>query len=76
MELRPGHRVHGVVGYDPLFWVNHTAAMLRANVNRLIRRTWCTTKRADRLADHLALYVHFHNTVLLPRRRRQKKQPS
>ncbi len=59
-------------GYDPLFWVNHGAAMLRANVNRLVRRTWCTTKRADRLADHLAIYAHFHNTEILPRRRRER----
>jgi hypothetical protein len=36
-------------GFDPLFSFNHTAAMLRANINRLFRRTWCTTKRMDRL---------------------------
>ncbi|MFC1771705.1 hypothetical protein ACFLZV_07455, partial [Candidatus Margulisiibacteriota bacterium] len=28
---------------DPLFYINHTLAMLRANINRLIRKTWCTT---------------------------------
>ena len=33
------------VGYDPLFSLNHTFAMLRANINRLIRKTWCTTKK-------------------------------
>jgi len=27
------------VKYDPLFYINHTCAMLRANINRLIRRT-------------------------------------
>lgn len=53
------------VGYDPLFSINHTLAMLRANVNRLIRRTWCTSKRIDRLVDHLTLYADFHNRVLL-----------
>ena len=52
------------IGFDPLFALNHTAAMLRANINRLVRRTWCTTKRQDRLSDHIALYVHYHNTVL------------
>ena len=51
-------------GHDPLFSLNHTAAMIRANVNRMFRRTWCTTKRADRLRAHLMLYVDFHNTVL------------
>ena len=51
-------------GFDPLFSLNHTFAMLRANVNRLIRKTWCTTKKAEALADHLAIYAHYHNTVL------------
>ncbi len=51
--------------YDPLFSLNHTCAMLRANINRLFRRTWCTTKKAACLRQHLAVYVEFHNTVLL-----------
>lgn len=50
-------------GFDPLFSLNHTAAMFRANVNRLFRRTWCTTKRRDRLALHMELYVQHHNQV-------------
>jgi len=53
--------------WDPLFALNHTAAMLRANMNRLFRRTWCTTKTLAGLNDHLALYVHYHNKVLLSR---------
>ena len=53
------------VYYDPLFSINHTLAMLRANVNRLIRRTWCTTKKRERLKDHLDIYMQFHNEVLL-----------
>jgi hypothetical protein len=52
------------IGFDPLFGLNHTAAMIRANVNRMFRRTWCTTKRPARLALHLELYVFYHNTVL------------
>ncbi len=51
--------------FDPLFSINHTYAMLRANVNRLIRRTWSTTKDPQRLKDHLDLYLSFHNRVLL-----------
>jgi hypothetical protein len=51
-------------GFDPLFSLNHTCAQLRANINRLIRKTWCTTKRPDRLALHLALYAQFHNRRL------------
>ncbi len=52
------------IGNDPLFDLNHTCAMLRANVNRLFRRTWCTTKRPDRLEAHLAIYIAYHNEVL------------
>jgi hypothetical protein len=54
--------------FDPLFSLNHTCAMLRANMNRLFRRTWCTTKTKQGLIDHLSLYVSFHNRVLTPPR--------
>jgi hypothetical protein len=53
-------------GFDPMFALNHTCAMLRANINRLFRRTWSTSKRIDRLAGHIAIYVDFHNRVLTP----------
>lgn len=53
------------VGFDPLFNINHTFAMFRANVNRLFRRSWNTTKDPQRLEDHLWLYVQFHNSVLV-----------
>ena len=49
---------------DPLFSINHTFAMLRANINRLIRKTWCTTKKIERLVDHLSIYMWVHNTML------------
>jgi transposase-like protein len=52
------------LNYDPLFILNHTCAMLRANINRLIRKTWCTTKNPQRLKDHLDLYIHYHNSIL------------
>ena len=51
--------------FDPLFSLNHTCAMLRANLNRLFRRTWCTTKTVQGLIDHLSLYVVFHNQALI-----------
>ena len=50
--------------FDPIFSLNHTCAMLRANLNRLFRKTWCTTKTIQGLVDHLSLYVRFHNTRL------------
>lgn len=52
------------IGWDPLFALNHTCAMLRANVNRLFRRTWCTSKKIEALRDHLDLYLCYHNRVL------------
>lgn len=53
------------LGWDPIFSLNHTAAMFRANMNRLFRKTWCTTKTLQGLRDHIDLYVHYHNEVLL-----------
>lgn len=50
--------------FDPLFSLNHTCAMLRANINRLFRKTWCISKTIQGLEDHLALYVRFHNQEL------------
>jgi hypothetical protein len=52
--------------WDPIFSLNHTAAMARANMNRLFRKTWCTTKTLQGLRDHLAIYIDFHNQHLLP----------
>jgi hypothetical protein len=52
-------------GFDPLFSLNHSLAMARANMNRLFRRTWCTTKLPERLACHFALYALYHNLVLI-----------
>ncbi len=53
------------VGFDPLFSLNHTAAMLRANINRLFRRTWCTTKKKEALQRHIQLYIGYHNRKLI-----------
>lgn len=52
-------------GYDPLFTLNHTFAMFRANMNRLFRRTWNTTKKPERLEKHIWLYCLYHNLILL-----------
>jgi transposase-like protein len=49
------------IGFDPLFSLNHSAAMLRANMSRLMRRTWNTTKKMERLWLHLLIYLDFHN---------------
>lgn len=52
------------VGFDPIFSLNHTCAMFRAHISRLIRKTWNTTKKADRLRAHLLIYAHHHNRLL------------
>ena len=52
-------------GYDPIFSLNHTYAMKRANINRLFRRTWNTTKLRERLALHIEIYILFHNLLLI-----------
>lgn len=52
------------VKFDPLFSLNQTCAKFRADINRLVRKTWCTTKRADRLEMHLILYANYHNKSL------------
>ena len=53
------------IGYDPLFGINHTLAMMRDNIKRLTRRTWCTTKKFSALDDVIAIYVNYHNTTLV-----------
>jgi len=53
------------IGFDPLFSLNHSCAMLRANINRLFRKTWCTTKKAENLAHHIIIYVVYHNRWIL-----------
>jgi hypothetical protein len=51
--------------FDPLFSINHTFAMLRANIARLVRRTWVTTKKAPVLEQMLWIYAGFHNLELI-----------
>lgn len=52
------------IKYDPLFPINHTCAMLRADINRLFRRTWCTSKNMDMLRNHIEIYVAYRNYQL------------
>ena len=51
--------------YDPLFMINHTLAMFRANINRLFRRTWCTTKSAEQLQNHVDVFIESFNEMIL-----------
>ncbi|MGZ6488263.1 MAG: hypothetical protein ACXWQQ_17110 [Pseudobdellovibrio sp.] len=51
-------------GFDPIFSLNHTCAVLRYRTSRLIRKTWSTTKKKERLSLHLALVILHHNLSL------------
>lgn len=52
-------------GHDPLHWINHTLAMMRDDIKRFARRTWCTTKKVSALEDVIAIYLHYRNTELI-----------
>jgi hypothetical protein len=48
---------------NPLFLVNHTFAMLRDGLGRLVRRNWGATKERKWLEWHLWLYIGWRNYV-------------
>lgn len=57
-ELKRGAR-------DPLFVINHTFAMMRDHISRLVRRSWCISKKLKNLQYHLEIYCYYHNRYLL-----------
>lgn len=48
---------------NPLFPINHTLAMLRDGLSRLVRRNWGTTKKAWALDLHLWTWIAWRNYV-------------
>jgi transposase-like protein len=48
---------------NPLFPINHTLAMLRDNVSRLVRRTWAASKLKAELVHHAWIYAAWKNYV-------------
>ncbi len=48
-------------GFDPIFTLNHTCAMLRDTLNVLVRKTWCSTKRPDHLQRLLNIAIAYYN---------------
>lgn len=50
--------------FDPLFVLNQRCAMLRSDLRRLTRRSWCTTKKIENLEKHLQLYMVYNNEFL------------
>jgi len=49
--------------WNPLFVVNHTFAMLRDGLSRLVRRNWAASKQREKLEWHLWLYIAWRNYV-------------
>lgn len=48
--------------FESIFSINHTVAIMRATVIRVIRKTRNITKKIERFIDHLNMYVWMHNT--------------
>jgi len=48
---------------NPLFPINHTLAMLRDGISRLVRRTWAASKLRQRLERHAWIWVIWRNYV-------------
>jgi transposase-like protein len=48
---------------NPLFPINHTLAMLRDGVSRLVRRTWAASKFRQRLELHASIWIAWRNYV-------------
>jgi transposase-like protein len=49
------------IGFDPLFWLNHTAATVRDALARMLRKTWCNTKKLFFLQQTLDIHIDYHN---------------
>ena len=43
--------------FDPMFPLNQRCAKLRAQIKRLARRSWCTSKKIENLQGHLDIYL-------------------
>jgi hypothetical protein len=48
---------------NPLFPINHTLAMMRDGVSRLVRRTWAASKLREQLELHLWIWIAYRNYV-------------
>ncbi|MEZ6014297.1 MAG: hypothetical protein R3F49_04235 [Planctomycetota bacterium] len=48
---------------NPLFKINHTFALMRDGISRLVRETWAASKRAGWLKRHLWIWISYRNYV-------------
>lgn len=51
--------------FDPMFALNQRCAKLRSDIKRLVRRSWCTTKKVENLNYHLKIYACYNNKIAL-----------
>jgi hypothetical protein len=49
---------------NPLFQINHTLAMMRDGLSRLVRRTWAASKQRQWLAVHAWVWIAYRNYIL------------
>ena len=48
---------------NPLFPINHTLAMMRDGISRLVRRTWAASKKRAKLERHAWIWTVWRNYV-------------
>ena len=48
---------------NPLFPINHTLAIMRDGISRLVRRTWAASKLRERLERHAWIWIAWRNYV-------------
>ncbi len=48
---------------NPLFPINHTLAMARDGISRLVRRSWAASKLRERLEWHAWIWAAWRNYV-------------
>ena len=61
---------------NPLFAINHTFAMLRDGISRVVRRTWGNAKLRQRLELHAWIYLAWRNYVRGVTNKRSKVTPA
>ena len=58
------HKSSGLRNYrNPLFPINHTLAMLRDGISRLVRRNWGASKKRKWLARHTWIWIAYRNYI-------------
>ncbi|RYZ76832.1 MAG: hypothetical protein EOP04_31615 [Proteobacteria bacterium] len=65
VEKNPIHQVslrNASADHDPMFWLNHVCARIRADLSRMGRKTWCVSRSIEALQHHLNIFMEFFNS--------------